>query len=175
MNDKKVAAFNSSFIVPHSSLQNLSRLQRPEYKVKLVEINAHLACEAAQALFGGEVARARRRRLRRSDDADLGEAAQDVLVEDGVAAVADVAQEVARLLVAQPLDPPLARQPVAPLQRVSETFEPLAQAHPAIFVEELPRHHDVAGARVRVAVSALKRRGQLTLRAAREQVAHGLD
>src|ERR1041385_6209598 len=45
-------------------------------------------------------ARGRRGRLRRSDTANLREAAQDVFVEDGVAAIADVAQEVARLFVA---------------------------------------------------------------------------
>src|SRR5947209_2544065 len=151
------------------------RLQRPKHEVEFVEVYAEISREAMQALFRREVARARRRRLRRFDDADFGEAAQDVLVEYRVAAQAHVAQEVARLLVAQPLDAPLAREPVAPLQRVSEAFEPLAQTHPAVAFKELPRHDDVAGARVRVTVLTLERGGQFTLRAAREQVAHGLD
>src|ERR1043165_3478728 len=175
MNDERSAAFNSSFIILRSSFQNLARLQRPEYKVEFVEINPQVAGEGAQALFGGEVARGRRGRLRRSDTTDLREAAQDVLVEDGVAAQAHVAQEAARLFVAQPLDPPLAPPPVAPLTGVAETFEPLAQAHPAVAFEKLARRDDVAGARVRIAVLTSERDGQLSLRAAREQVADGLD
>src|ERR1051325_11083802 len=89
----------SSFITHHSSLQNLSRLHRPEHEVEFVEVYRDVAGEVAQALFRCEVARAGRGRLRRVEDADLEQAAQDVLVEDGVAAQADVAQEVARLLI----------------------------------------------------------------------------
>src|SRR2546421_7252628 len=137
---------SSSFIVPRSSLlEYLSRLHRPEHEVEFVEVNAEVSREAAQAFFRREVARARRRRLRRFDDADFGEAAQDVLVEYRVAAQAHVPKEVARLLVAQPLDSPLAPEPVAPLNRGSETFEALAQTHPAVAFKELSRHDDEIG------------------------------
>src|SRR2546423_145299 len=176
MNAERGMKTSSSFSVPRSSLlEYLSRLHRPEHEVEFVEVNAEVSGEAAQALFRREVARPRRRRLRRFDDADFGEAAQDVLVKYRVAAQAHVPKEVARLLIAQALDALLAREPVAPLRGVSESFEPLAQTHRAVAFKELSRHDDVAGARVRVTVLTLERRGQFTLRAAREQVAHGLD
>src|ERR687889_237199 len=146
-------AFNSSFRIPRSSFQNLAGLQRPEDEVEFVEVDAEVVREAAQALLRREVAGARRGRLRRVDDSDFREATEYVLVEYRVAAVADVAQEVARLLVAQPLYLARAREPVAPLDGVSETFEPLAQAHPAVGLQVGARHDDVARARVRVAVS----------------------
>src|SRR2546423_15272577 len=116
MNAERGIKNSSSFSVPRSSLlQNLSRLHRPEHEVEFVEVNAEVSREAAQALLRGEVARARRRRLRRFDDADFGEAAQDVLVEYRVAAQAHVAKEVARLFLAQPPDGTLPRAPVAAL------------------------------------------------------------
>src|ERR1043165_4104641 len=97
------AAFNSSLIAHHSSFQNLSRLHRPEHEVKFVEVYSYVAREASQAFLCRKVACARRGRLRRLDDAAFRETAEYVLVEYRVAAKADVAQEVARLLVAQPL------------------------------------------------------------------------
>src|ERR1044071_8846267 len=110
---------SSSFIVPSSSLlQNLAGLHRPEDEVEFVEVYANVAGEVAQALLGGEVAGAGRGRLRRVDDAGLGQAAQDVLVKDRGAAEADVAREVARLFIPYPLDAAPPREPVAPLDRV---------------------------------------------------------
>src|SRR2546423_14741216 len=116
MNAERGIKNSSSFSVPRSSLlQNLSRLHRPEHEVEFVEVNAEVSREAAQALFRGEVARARRRRLRRFDDADFGEAAQDVLVEYRVAAQAHVPKEVAPLPVGpHPYCPP-PREPIAAL------------------------------------------------------------
>src|ERR671913_1081930 len=126
MNERRALLIHhSSFFI---SFQNLARLHRPEDEVEFVEVYRDFAGEAAQRLFEGQVARARRRRLGRSGDAEFGGAAADVLVEDRVAAVADVAQEVARLFVAEALDAALAREPVAPLRRVAGTFEPPAQA-----------------------------------------------
>jgi len=98
-----------------------------------------------------------------------------VLVEYRVAAVSDVAQEVARLLVAESLYLARAREPVAPLKRVFETLEPLAQAHAAVGFEVRARHDDVARARVRVAVPALEGGRKLLMRPLGEQVPDGLD
>src|SRR5215213_4526909 len=143
-----------SSLIPHPLFQNLSGLHGPEHQIKLVEIHTHVARECTQLLFRLQITSARGGWFGRVRHAKLAEATQDMLIQNGVAAKTYVAQKVAGFLVAEPLDAPLAGQPVAPLYRISETDQPLSEPHPAIFAQVVARGDDIARTCRRVTMSA---------------------
>jgi len=98
-----------------------------------------------------------------------------MLVQDPVTLETDVTKEVAGLLVAETFNSFFADEPVAPLERVTETVKLASQPQIAMGEQEFARMLDISRPRVRVSVNPGKCLRKLETRSGQKKWPHRLD
>src|SRR5262249_4204791 len=93
-------------------LQYLASLCIPEQEIELIEIHANPACEVPQSFLGLQVPAPGRGGLIAIGNAEFEEPSKDMLVQDSISSVTNIAEKVARLLIGEPTNSPIRRKEI---------------------------------------------------------------